>query len=263
MSQLSQLQFDLQQHLLTGDARIASSIVATAKVSIQSRLNVYRNAYQSRLVEALASNFPCLQAHLGDAFEVIARNYIDMHPSTYRSIRWFGDGFSGFLRDYCDASYDYLAELAEFEWNMTLAFDASDVPPLQLGDMAKLAVGSWGDMTLKMHPTVWRMNFLWNVTAIWEAIMNDSPPIAALKNDEPMAWVLWRQNYMNRFYRLAPDEIFALDGLSKGATFGEICEGLCQWHDENKVGPHAAALLKGWIEAGLIAEIIVKEQYVE
>lgn len=259
MSHLSKLQMDLQHHLLTGNARIESAIVETATVSIQSRLNIYRNAYQTRLVEALSSHFPCLQVHLGDdAFEIIARDYIDTHPSTYRSIRWFGNHFSDFLKGYCDSAYDYLAELAELEWKMTLAFDASDAPPFQLNDMINIPPGAWGDMKLVMHPTTQQMNFLWNVVSIWEAIMNDEPPIEAQKTLEPVAWILWRQNHMNRFYKQSTDEAFALDAIVKGATFGEMCEGLCQWHDEDNVGLHAASLMKGWIEVGLITGVIFK-----
>lgn len=260
MSNLSRLQLDLQHHILTGDERITSAIVETKMVSIQSRLNIYRNAYQTRLIEALASNFPCLHVHLGsDAFAIIARDYIDAHPSIFRSIRWFGDGFSDFLKGYCDAAYDYLAELAELEWSMTIAFDASDAPSFQLDDMKNIPANAWGNMKLVMHPTAQRMNFMWNVVSIWEATMNDGPSLEALKNHESMAWILWRQNYMNRFYRLSPDEAFALDAITKGATFGEMCEGLCQWKNENNVGLHAASLMKGWIEAGLVVGIILKE----
>lgn len=258
MNPLSRLQMEFQNHLLTGECCIESAIVETKAVSIQTRLDIYRNAYQSRLVEALASNFPCLYIHLGtDEFERIAMDYIDANPSTWRSIRWFGDTFSYFLSQYCDAAYDYLAELAEFEWNMALAFDASDVNVFQLEDMMHIPPDAWGDVTFVMQPSVSRVNFLWNVVPIWEAIMNDEPSVVPTKNAEDESWILWRHDYMNRFYRLSQDEAWALDAISTGASFGDVCEGLCQWHDEDAVGMNAASLMKGWIQAGLIANALL------
>lgn len=60
---------------------------------------------------------------------------------------------------------------------------------------------------------------------------------------------------MNRFYSLEQDEAWAIDSMLKELTFGELCEGLCQWHHEDTVGMKAATLLKNWIQAGLISEI--------
>ncbi len=258
MTSLSRLQHDLQSYLLTGQCAIESSVVETETVSSQSRLNVYRNAYQSRLVEALANNFPCLQAYIGDEeFENIALEYIAASPSTYRSIRWFGDTFSDFLRQYYEKNYAYIAELAEFEWKLTLSFDARDECLFQLNGMIHIPPESWVGMKLILHPSVLQMNFLWNVVAIWEAIENDEHYIDASKNAKLEAWILWRHDYMNNFYALSESEAWALDVISTGATFGEVCEGLRQWHDDHDAGLQAASLLKGWIQAGLITNVLL------
>ena len=45
--------------------------------------------------------------------------------------------------------------------------------------------------------------------------------------------------------------------MINGLTFGEICEGLCQWIAEDNAGVHAASLLKGWITTGLISNVII------
>lgn len=256
MNHLARLQHDLQNHLLTGECRIESAIVETDSASIQSRLAVYRNAYQSRLMEAMSNNFPCLHAYLGnDAFEEMVLDYIESCPSQYRSIRWFGDTFPEFLKSWCDASYDYLSELAEFEWKLTITFDAEDVHLFQLDDMMQIPADCWEGMKIVLQPSVQRVTFLWNVVSIWKSIMNNEPPVEAQKNLELGTCILWRQNYMNQFHLLPQDEAWALDQIYIGATFGEICEGLCQWHNEDKVGIQAASLMKGWIQAGLIANI--------
>jgi hypothetical protein len=40
-------------------------------------------------------------------------------------------------------------------------------------------------------------------------------------------------------------------------SFGDICEGLCQWVSEEEAGQRAASLLKTWIQLGLLAEVVL------
>ena len=162
---------------------IAQSVIETETLSAQTRLHIYRDAYLTRLVKALASNFSCLKAYLGEEpFQQMSLIYIESHPSHSRSIRWYGDELPSFLSDYYDSELHFLAELAHFEWNMTLAFDAADAPVVQLAEMAAIPSQSWESMKLTGHPSLKRMNFIWNVVSIWEAIANNQTPMDALKN---------------------------------------------------------------------------------
>lgn len=257
MSDFFRLQDDLQQYLLSRKADIAQHIVETETVSVQARLGIYYNAYHARLIEALDSNFPYLGKYLGEeAFHKMSLAYIESHPSTFRSIRWYGDELSTWLKTYFDSEHHYLSELAEFEWNMTVAFDASDAPSFRLEQMTAIPAQSWGEMQLKAHPSLRRMDFLWNIVSIWEALANGQLPEDVISQPQPIPWVLWRNDYMNRFYALSPDEAWALDAVLGNISFGEICEGLCQWHDEGAVGLRAASLLKGWIQSGLLSDIL-------
>lgn len=256
MNEWTQLQQDFQNYLHLGHATIEKAIVDTELVPAQMRLQVYRNAYQARLEEALASNFPYLKVCLGgDAFHQMSLDYIASHPSTYRSIRWYGDELADFLIHYYDEEFHFLAELAQFEWNMTIAFDAQDASVFELAQMSAISAESWGNMVLKAHPSLSRMNFLWNVVTLWEALANDQEPQEMSKSSVASHWVLWRHAYLNRFYLLPDDEAWAMDTMLKGRTFGELCEGLRQWHDEEAVGLRAASLLKSWIQSGLITDI--------
>lgn len=259
MTDLSSLQRDFQNHLLTGQKAIEQAIISTKKVSAETRLSIYHHAYHARLEEALTTNFPCLQSYLGDeAFHQLSMAYIASHPSNNRSIRWYGDKLPAYLIDYFQPAYHYLSELAQFEWTMTLAFDAADAPVFQLTQMAAIPAESWAGMSLKPHPSLYRMNFLWDSVELWEALAHEQVLEQVVKNTNPVPWVLWRHDYINRFYPLLEDESWAMDAILKGLSFGEICEGLCQWHTEEAVGQRAASLLKGWIQSGLISDIITR-----
>lgn len=255
MNDFMKLQQNFQHYLQTGQADIQDSIVNTDFLSAKNRLQVYRDAYQIRLEEALTQNFPALQAYLGqEAFHQLALDYIAAHPSRYRSIRWFGDGLADYLKN---DENTLLAELAEFEWSLTLVFDAADAPQFELSQMALIPPESWGTMILKAHPSLRRMNFSWNVVAIWEALSHHQTTQAPIKSPSIVPWVMWRQAYSNRFYALAQDEAWAIDAMQNQETFGAICEGLCQWHAEDAVGMRAATLLKGWIHSGLINDLVL------
>lgn len=255
MNNLADLQENFQNYLLSGQSDIEQFIVSTKSVSAFKRLSIYKEAYQARLIECLGSNFPCLKIHVGDEkFAELGIAYMNEHPSTYRSVRWFGDKFADFLNQYEGNQFPYLSELAQFEWKMTLTFDAPDHPALPIEQMASVPGDAWSRMILIPHPSLQRLNFHWNVVSLWQSIANEKLLEPLVENSTTESWVLWRIDYINRFYLLSANEAWAMDAMISGATFGEMCEGLCQWFPEEEVGLRAASLLKGWIQSGLLAD---------
>lgn len=254
MSSLRDIQNHFQRHLMYGETQIEQSVVNTKPVSVTTRLAIYKDACQIRLVEALASNFPCLQTHMGqEKFQKLGLAYLASHPSHYRSIRWFGDQLVDYLTQYPEKNAPWLAELAEFEWNMSAAFDAADADLLTLVDISTLPGEAWPDLVLTPHPSVHRMNFLWNVVPLWQSIVEKNSSEEIRKGSASGAWILWRKDYTNRFLSLSDEEAWAIDAAIKGATFADICEGLCVWNGVDTVGMRAASLLKGWILSGWIS----------
>ena len=257
MNELFSLQNKFQEHLLNAENEIVNDIVETENVSTDVRLSIYSYAYRSRLLEALAANFPVLQIYLGDEqFETLGHAYMDLHPSHYRSIRWFGDKLENFLTEntpYND--YSYLSEMARVEWLMTLVFDAADSDIVTLETLRNISPEAWVDMRLIAHPSVHLSQLSWNTMSIWEAISEEKSPGELLQGEAPVTWIFWRKNLANHHCSLMNDEACAMDAMLKGSTFGEICEALCHWVDEKEVAMRAASLLQGWISTGLIAKI--------
>ena len=262
MNGLHDLQDKFQSYLLhdqiSAEAAIQESVVHTEKVPATTRLAIYKEAYQARLVDALASNYPCISAYLGlEEFQQLSFSYMNNHPSTYRSIRWFGDKLVDYLIQNPKEQYPFLAELAEFEWKMTLSFDAMDSDAFKIEQMAGIPAEQWGNMQFIPHPSLQSMHFFWNVVALWQSITNKKEPESLVKNSSPTSWILWRSDYVNRFCPLSEEESWAVNAMMNGITFGELCEGLCQWNEEDQVGMRAASLLKGWIQSGLVNSITV------
>lgn len=254
MSELTQLQEQFQRFLLAGEPAIQAAIMPTEAVSVHTRLSIYQDAYVLRLIESLSANFPCLYAYLGtEKFHQLAKAYILAHPSSFRSIRWFGDVFGIFIKRYY-AEYPYLAELADFEWNMTLAFDAEDSPVVCIRDMAQVPPEEWANLQFILHPSVQQRCYFWNVVSLWQALADNQNLPTPQFNSLATSWIVWRSpELMIQFSSLDEQEGWALGALAQGTSFAELCEGLCQWLPPEEVGMRAASYLKGWIQRGILS----------
>ena len=259
MTTLLNIEDKFQNYLLHSSQDIFHHIIGTTKVPADIRLAIYGNGYQARLHEALVASYPILERYLGsDPFEELCYAFIDHYPSPYRSIRWFGDKMAEYISLHSQyKEYLYLSELAEFEWAMALVFDAADSSIIQLEDMQHIAPNAWEGMRLSVHPSIHRLSLAWNVVQIWQAITDDAPLCEPLQSPSKVVWILWRKDLISQFSSLAEDEAWAIDAIINGLTFGDVCEGLCRWVEEEEAGMRAASLLKGWITAGLITNIIL------
>ncbi|MHB8745735.1 MAG: HvfC/BufC N-terminal domain-containing protein [Gammaproteobacteria bacterium] len=254
---LPALQHCFQSYVLTGDQQMLTQVCAPAKSSAATRLSVYAEAYHLRLRDALATDFPALHTLAGDAlFEQLGRAYLAAHPSQHFSIRYFGERLSAFLA--FNSPYremPVLSEMATLEWALGLAFDAADMPSLDVATLSALPSSAWPTLRLRFHPSVQRRDFHWNVPALWSAIDAHSAPQAPEISPELTPWLIWRQELQNYFRSLNALEAQSLDRMREGADFATLCEALCEQIHLDEVGLTAARFLKNWVAAGLVSEI--------
>lgn len=257
MSELERLQNDFLRWLVQGDKTFELDILGSEKVGTELRLDIYRNAYRMRLLEALTDSYPALHTLLGDErFEAMAFAYLDTHPSHNFSIRWFGHRLSEFLTgspEYRDIPV--LAEMAAFEWALRDAFDAADVPVQDLDDLRRIAPEEWAALRFRLHPSLRRLDLSWNTAQLWSAIDQGSEPIPFEQNDYPIGWAVWRRDLRTFFRSLDVDEAWALDAAVDGETFGAICAGITEWVDELNAPQRAAGMVGRWVGEGLISAV--------
>jgi len=257
MSALAQLQREFQDYLLRGKGAVLARVVGTARVPAATRLGIYAGAYRSRLAEALTSNYPVLAKLLGEAdFGSLAAEYIAAHDSPFFSIRYYGDGLARFLaaREHYAAA-PVLAELAQWEWSMSSVFDAADATPLGTGDLAHIPPAQWAQLRFRWHPSVQRLTLCWNVPQLWKALSEDRERPEMTVGVTPTEWLLWREDLTSYYRSLAKTEAGVLDAARSGWPFGELCALLCDELGDSEAPARAAALLRGWITAGLIVEV--------
>ncbi len=257
MKRISSLQSQFQSAILTLGDEFDDKIVATERVGVKQRIGIYADAYRLRLIECLQDSYGALYTLLGDdEFDRLCRSYIDTHTPYHYSVRWYGDRLAEFLGATAPyREHPYLAELAEFEWKLMEAFDERDVSPVTVEDMATIPPDQWPHLTFGLHPSLRHLELAWNVAAMRSAADEDRDPPAPERSDQPVPWIIWRQQ-LRQFYRsLADDESWMLDQTQSGDNFAALCEGLCKWKGESEVAIHAAGLLKQWITDGLITRI--------
>lgn len=253
MNALRALQRQFAACLLDGDASLADAVHATPGADAALRLAVYAHAYRQRLHEVLAEEFPALAAMAGaDRFAEWTARYAGERPSQDPNLRWYGAAFADWLHDAVPAQ-PAAAAMARFEWALSIAFDAQDLPALEAGRLATLPASHWPTLRLRLHPQLVLLPVAWNLDAIRLAVdAGQAPPPPA---GAPGTLAVWRRQRRVRYRRLEAEEATALDALRRGLPFGALCEALAGRYGTD-AAPRAAQRLRDWIEAGWIAERI-------
>jgi hypothetical protein len=258
--ELKELQKQFKSHLFSQQSNIAGHIVSD-NLSSEFRLSLYANGYVVRLIEVLENDYPVLKEFLGEeAFFELCRLYIARHPSKFASLRWFGQHLPAFLRG--EAPYDqtpYLAELAQLEWTLVDAFNASDQVSIEEGDVARVPVEKWPELSFAFHPSVHVFSYYWNILPLWQAHKEQKPFPDVEKLPAQESCLVWRRQ-LNTFFRTLPkDEAELLGAACQGADFSQLCELLSEdmreIQDPQEIPMRAASLLKTWIADTIVTEL--------
>jgi hypothetical protein len=258
MSGLRELEADFLAFLLSGEARIVGEIVDQAPVGRETRLAIYANAYRIRLRETLETDHEMLGLYLGDdLWDRMVDGYIDDHPSSFRSLRQYGDALPEWLRNTPPfADYPHINELARFERRLLVSFDAADARRVNTDELVALPAARWPDIRLRFHPGVQPFHVDTNCVEIWQALKNGAtPPDAASQPDS--WWLLWRgEDRLTQFRSLPAEESTLLHHFLAGGDFAGACEQLLVAHSGDDVAQIGLGLLMNWLETGLVRELI-------
>lgn len=255
MNPLASLQAQFQAYVLTGENEIQRAVVDGPRADAAARLNVYARGYNLRLIEVLDADYPALHVLAGDdLFDHFCRDYIAARPSVFPNARWFGIHLPDFLATRF-AEQPVLAEMAAFEWAMSLAFDSADDPVLEIAALTQLPSEAWATLGFTLHRSLQRVELAWNVPAFWNAVEREDEPPIPQRSSATAPWMVWRRGLITFFRHLEADEAAALDAIRSAAGFADMCEVLCGWHTADQVPARAMALLMRWVDEGLLSGI--------
>lgn len=252
---LQKIQRQFQAYLQGQHRQILSVVTDNRTCSKEARMQVYQNAYLTRLQEALANDYPILTKLMGsEKLDGYTLDYVLNNPSTYRSIRWFGEGFADFLKTVQDASACFWSELAVFEKTLNTVFDAQDAQLVTESTLQRIAPDQWASMTFEFHASVMIDDFSWNVPTAWKAAQKNRK-ITPKQYKNLHTYLFWRCELEPCFQKLNAKEAWALRAAQRKLPFAELCEGLSTWVSEDKLIRYVAELLKYWIHMGLIIKL--------
>ncbi|MEX1243178.1 MAG: DNA-binding domain-containing protein [Thermoanaerobaculia bacterium] len=250
---LSELQSAFKRYLFAGDneAKLTGLVRSTRPVPAGARLEVYRNAFYTRLQDALAHDFPALLAAAGDeTFGRLATEYLREHPSTRASLRWLGRQLPEWLRQRGEGPV--WADLAALEYAVLHAFDAADAPVLSARDFDEISPGHWPELRLTLHPSLSLLAVRANVRPIWSAVRHSLLVPAPRAISEWL--VIWRSSSGPSVEAVNATWSALLVVLMRGETFAAACETLAESMPPEEVPTVAAqclhhALARGWVSA--------------
>lgn len=255
MTTLASLQASFQRCVLEGDPSFSKRIAPPPTGSVEQRMAIYADGYRIRLREALASNFPQLQRLLGEAaFAEVADAYLEARPSTFRSIRWFGDALPAVLRTALP-NQPWLAELAEWEWTLAAAFDSADAPAVTVEELSRVPAEKWPSLRFVFHPSVRSLRMRTNAPELFCALTHEADVPSPEATSETF-WLISRVELTTRYRSMMVSEARALSTLLQGRTFEAMCTTLSALHAPHETALHAAQLLRAWIDEDLVCKVV-------
>lgn len=255
---LHELQKNFSDYLRGRDSRLIDYIQNDGLVNIETRLDIYRNAYQIRLRECIDSDHPILGNYLGDdLFDQMVKSYIKENPSTYTSLRHFSDQLPEFLKQHQPFSeYPVIAEIARFERRLMFSFDAADSATASLEDLQQIEPESWPAIQISFHPSAGLFNTDWNCVEIWQAIKNEEAPPDA--EEKPTDWLIWRDQERLTQYRVLDNIGVAIfSSFQQGENFASVCELLLGTLPEQAISQSVVTHLVDWLSQGVIEKVAV------
>lgn len=250
-----------------------------------ARVQVYNEAYFARIHDALADDFSCVRRCIGHArFQQLVADYLVTHPPQHFSLRYIGQHLPNFAgRQPLLSAYPYLAELADFEWQLFDIYDAADVTLLSESQLQQLPPTAWPHLPLRAQPALRLGHYAWPVDRIYEACLDEterskshemhfaSNAVGRARDDgEPAApmtttWqpettqlLLWRPQLDVKYRRCAAEEFALLETIVAGTHFADLCEQaaiIFSDLDAASLQHKLGGLLRRWVQDGVLQNL--------
>ena len=226
------------------------------RMTALDRLDVYRRAYHSRLVDCLVDDYPAIQHALGEAaFEELCRGYIAAFPSTGPNLNYFGRRMGEFVRERMPEPFPlraFVADLAALEWAIVEVIHSASAPPLTADGLRDVPPGAWGDLRLEATRAFGLLRFAYPVNAYFQAFRDHESPTLPLP--ESSAAVVYRGE--STMWRMELTEPMAevLSALVAGEPLGEAlgrAEAGLSHLDEAELASLVTHWFREWVGHGL------------
>jgi hypothetical protein len=182
MPSLLELQLQLRRAVLGGDTAALGAAIRDDGLDPPARLRIYRNHAFATLGAVLEGNFPVV-CRLVDKgfFTYAAHEYLREHPPHSRCLVEYGADFADFLAGFAPCmNLPYLADVARFEWAISMAATVREAAPLPVEALAAVPPEKAADLALRLQPSVSYFASGWPIDTIWQANQQTDVPTVDL-----------------------------------------------------------------------------------
>jgi hypothetical protein len=181
MPSLHELQLAMRCSLIGANDWAAVPHVVSDGLRPDQRLDVYRNAFDSNLANALRLTFPAVHKLVGaEFFEGAARIFTREHPPRTSWLDEFGADFADFLAAFAPAaSLAYLADVARLEWAVNRALHAPDAEPVDAKALAAVDPVWHERVCLVADPSISLLRADHPADEIWRAVLGGDEEVLA------------------------------------------------------------------------------------
>lgn len=222
---------DLQQAfgaaMLAEDDAVPSEIVEDGFTAAE-RLRIYRNTYRSTLTEALRTTYPAVDRLVGrDFFDTAAAQFIAGNQPASADLNEYGESFAEFVADFAPASsHPYLADVARFEWALSVAANADDATVLNPHALGEIPSEHHDALRFEAHPSVRFLALTYPADEIADAVL--AADDAAMAQIDLSSGPVWLAVHRGRdgigVERLGPQAYDFLRRLCGGETLGVLVQ---------------------------------------
>ncbi len=230
------------------------------KLDADERLGIYRYAYQARLVECLADDYPALQYALGaNAFEALCHEYIQRHPSSAPSLNAYGRHMATFCRTEASEPFvlrAFAADLAALEWALVEVLHARMADALSSAALAAIPVEEWPAARLPLSPSLRVLRFDYPVSAFFQAFKEEKEP--AVPEASPSVTAVYRTDMTLWRMNLTPAMAGLIEALARGETLGDALGKLEEGLSEAEAGEAERSVMawfQAWVSSGFFARV--------
>ena len=182
MPNLLELQMQLRRAVLCGDTAALTAAILGDGLDPAARLQIYRNHSFATLGAVLEGTFPVV-CRLVDKrfFAYAAHEYLRGHPPNSRCLLEYGADFADFLAGFAPCmNLPYLADVARFEWALSMAATVREAAPLPAEALAAVPPEKAADLALRLQPSVSYFASGWPIDTIWQANQQTDVPTVDL-----------------------------------------------------------------------------------
>lgn len=192
------------------------------------RLHVYANGYYVRLIDVLSTDFPLIKWILGDeAFNILSREFIKVHPSSEYNINSIGKHFSTFLRRHTQhPAYPFLQQLSEYEWNLNQVQSLSRKSPIDFSSLKSVSVEQWTDAKFEFQPNLLHMETDYGFDQLHKEFRKKETFTNDLLAEKPSFFIFYQKEDGSYSTSIEKMEYETLSLLMKDASLGDVLDAL-------------------------------------